>query len=116
MSGSDTPSAPSPQAGSAPKEEESSIFLRTEAGTQFEATAELAQRWQTQFPAVEVAQHLRQMQAWLEGNPRHRKTAAGMTRFIANWLAREQNRGPQGQGGRAAAPPPAYFIGEGDLG
>jgi len=45
------------------------------------------------YPAVDVDQELRNMRGWLMTNPAKRKTKAGMPRFIANWLAREQNRG-----------------------
>jgi hypothetical protein len=78
----------------------------------FHVYPEYAERLQEQFPAVDVQQHLRQMQAWLEANPRNRKTEAGMTRFINNWLSREQDRarrcGP-------AERPGAGVLGDGDL-
>lgn len=43
------------------------------------------------YPAVDVEQELRKMQGWLIGNPRHRKTANGIMRFITAWLGRAQD-------------------------
>lgn len=45
------------------------------------------------YPAVNVMQELRNMQAWLLSNPKRRKTHSGVTRFINAWLAKEQDRG-----------------------
>ena len=33
------------------------------------------------------------MRGWLLSNPKKRKTAGGMLRFVNSWLAKEQNRG-----------------------
>lgn len=55
-------------------------------------------RWAEQFPAVDVPQQLRAMQAWLEANPTKRKTRRGITRFIVNWLSKEQDRGGSQRG------------------
>lgn len=44
------------------------------------------------YPAVDVAQHLRNMAAWLLNNKSNAKTIGGMPRFINGWLAKEQNR------------------------
>ena len=35
------------------------------------------------------------MKAWCISNPKKRKTASGIRRFINSWLAEEQNRGGQ---------------------
>lgn len=43
------------------------------------------------YPAVDVLQELRKMQGWLLGNPRHRKTANGIMRFVTAWLGRAQD-------------------------
>lgn len=47
------------------------------------------------FPSLDVEQQFRSMSAWLEANPRQRKTAQGIRRFITNWLEREQNHAPR---------------------
>lgn len=44
------------------------------------------------FPAVDVPQEVRAMRAWLLANPKNRKTPTGLLRFVAAWLAKEQNR------------------------
>lgn len=43
------------------------------------------------YPAVDVEQEMRKMQGWLLGNPRHRKTANGIMRFVTAWLGRAQD-------------------------
>lgn len=49
--------------------------------------------WADAYPAVDVKQELRKMIAWLESNPKRKKTRRGITRFIDSWLAREQDKG-----------------------
>ena len=39
------------------------------------------------------------MVGWLESDPKRKKTAGGVNRFINSWLAKSQNRGPQQNGG-----------------
>ena len=51
--------------------------------------------WREAYPAIDVAQQVRSMRAWLEANPRNRKTAAGIERFIVGWLAKAQDRAPR---------------------
>lgn len=34
------------------------------------------------------------MYGWLDSNPRNRKTARGIKRFITSWLGRAQDRAP----------------------
>jgi|GEM_PF-1873881 len=46
-----------------------------------------------QFPAVDVDAELRKMEAWCDANSTRRKTRRGIRRFVANWLARAQDRG-----------------------
>ncbi|AFA49846.1 hypothetical protein [Acetobacterium woodii] len=52
--------------------------------------------WSELYPAVNVIQELRKMRGWLDANPKNRKTKGGIKRFIANWLAREQDKGCRG--------------------
>ncbi len=109
-------SVPAPPPAASLRIEKPFLSLLTNTGDLFHVDPAYVTRLQGQFPAVDVPQQFRQMQAWLEGNSRYRKTATGMTRFIANWLAREQNRGPQGQNGaRGAAQPPPSFIPKGEV-
>lgn len=48
--------------------------------------------WQELYPACDVMGELRKMQGWLESNPKNRKTARGIKRFITGWLSRAQDR------------------------
>lgn len=49
--------------------------------------------WKEAYPAVDVEQELKRMIAWLDSNPTRRKTRRGITKFINNWLSREQDKG-----------------------
>lgn len=44
------------------------------------------------YPALDIEQELRNMSAWLDANPKNRKTHNGMPRFINNWLSISQNK------------------------
>ena len=69
------------------------IALPTNTGDEFPVTAEHVSEWAGLYPAVDVMQELRKMRGWLLSNPKKRKTAGGMLRFVNGWLAKEQNRG-----------------------
>lgn len=71
------------------------ISLPSNNGKMFHVDPAYVERLQQQFPALDVQQQFRQMQAWFEGNRRNRKTMQGMTRFIINWLSRAQDRAPR---------------------
>ena len=45
------------------------------------------------YPAVDVMQELRAMKGWCDANPKKRKTASGIKRFINAWISKVQNRG-----------------------
>jgi len=49
--------------------------------------------WSEAYPSVNVRQQLSAIKAWLISNPKNRKTANGMRRFVNSWLGREQDRG-----------------------
>lgn len=51
--------------------------------------------WKAAYPAVDVERELRAMAAWLDANPKNRKTEGGIRRFIVGWLAKAQNRAPR---------------------
>lgn len=67
-------------------------------GTEAVFTQAQVDEWGAAYPAVDVAQQLRQMRAWCIANPTRRKTARGVQSFIVGWLTKEQNSG------RAAKP------------
>lgn len=48
--------------------------------------------YKERFPAVDVEQEIRNAIAWVEANPKNRKTLGGAKRFLTNWLIREQNK------------------------
>jgi hypothetical protein len=75
--------------------------------------------WTAAYPAVNVKQQLKAMQAWLKANPTKRKTASGMPRFVTNWLSKAQNengdrRAPnspfRGQSTPQTVPAPEPFV------
>lgn len=111
------PPAPGSVPDPAPPAEKPFISLETNTGQMFHVGPAYVARLQSQFPAVQVEQQLRQMQAWLESNRRNRKTTQGMTRFIANWLSRTQDRAPRANAAPAQPPSaaPAYLADGEDL-
>lgn len=94
-----TPEIPS---DTRPPPDTSEVFLSllTNDRRRWPVTEDYLARQQDRFPAVDVRQQIRAMEAWLEANPRKRKTWAGMKAFVTNWLSRDQNRG-----GHPRAPP-----------
>ena len=70
------------------------INLPLVTGGEHPVTCGEVEQWQDLYPAVDVMQELREMRGWLLGNPRNRKTQAGILRFIQGWLRREQDRTP----------------------
>lgn len=60
--------------------------------------------WRDAYPAVDVERELKKMIAWLEANPKRRKTKRGINAFINTWLSREQDKGGRYRnGGRQQA-------------
>ena len=56
-------------------------------------TREQADEYAILYPAVDIAQELRNMRGWCMANPQKRKTRSGIRKFINNWLAKAQNQG-----------------------
>lgn len=50
--------------------------------------------WKKLYPSVDILKELRKMLGWLEANPTRQKTAKGIKRFVAAWLAKEQDKAP----------------------
>lgn len=69
------------------------ITLPLNDGSEFAVTQDDVNGWTDLYPAVDILQELRKMRGWCDANPRKRKTKSGIRRFIASWLAREQDRG-----------------------
>lgn len=45
------------------------------------------------YPAVDVAQQVRNMIGWCKANPTRQKTLSGIKRFMHQWLSKEQDKG-----------------------
>lgn len=78
-----------PQAADAPPV----ISLPLNDGTFFDVSENDRAKWSQFYPNVDVLQQLRNMAGWCDANPTKRKTRGGIKRFIAAWLAREQDKG-----------------------
>ena len=79
-----------PETASAPK----TLFpILLNDGSLFSFEKEQIEEWKALYPAVDVEQALRNMQAWCKANPSRRKTKSGVMRFVTNWLASDQNSG-----------------------
>lgn len=78
-----------PQAAAAPPV----ISLPLNDGTFFDVSENDMAKWSQLYPNVDVLQQLRNMAGWCDANPTKRKTRGGIKRFIAAWLAREQDKG-----------------------
>lgn len=67
----------------------------------YEIPLEKLNFWKESYPAVDVEQEIRNMEAWADANPIKRKTRNGVVRFITNWLKREQDKGGSYQRGNS---------------
>lgn len=63
---------------------------------------EQRKRWAEAYPACDIDRQLRAMDAWLQANPVKAKKS-NWTRFIVNWLAKEQDRGGDAKSNRPAS-------------
>ncbi|MBZ5630785.1 MAG: helix-turn-helix domain-containing protein [Acidobacteriia bacterium] len=88
-----------PEAASAPATPPAVILLPLNDGTEFPITETQVEEWRQLYQATDVLRDLRNMRGWLLGNPKNRKTRAGILRFANAWLSREQNKAPAQQGG-----------------
>lgn len=61
--------------------------------SEYPVTAEMIAEWSAAYPAVDVAQQLREMRAWSLANPSNRKTPRGVNAFVVRWLGKEQDSG-----------------------
>lgn len=88
-----TPAPPEAATGEQPPPMQPVITLPLNTGEEYPIVQGQIEQWQDLYPAVNVAQALRNMRGWLLGNPRKKKTKSGVMRFIQSWLAREQDNG-----------------------
>lgn len=87
---------------STPPAEPPVILLPLVDGTDFPISSRQESELVNLYPAVDVPQQLRNMRGWLLGNPKNRKTRAGVMRFVNSWLSREQNSARPSQTQRPA--------------
>lgn len=80
-----------------------SVFLPLIDGTNYGVKEDDVQKWSVAYPAVDVMQELHKMIAWLDANPKNRKTAKGIKRFIIGWLGRTQDKAPKQKPGNVNA-------------
>lgn len=69
------------------------ITLLLNTGQEYPITQSYIAELSALYPAVDVMQEFRTMKGWCDSNPKKRKTAAGIKRFINGWLSKVQNRG-----------------------
>ena len=70
-----------------------SLPLVTGSGS-FDVTIRYLNSLRPLYPAIDIEQEFRKMYAWLDSNPKNRKTARGIKRFITGWLGRTQDKAP----------------------
>lgn len=74
-------------------EEPPVISIALNTGEEYPITQSYVLELAQLYPAVDIMQELRAMKGWCDANPRKRKTAGGMKRFINGWISKVQNRG-----------------------
>ncbi len=77
--------------------QEEQVFIKlplvTGSGS-FDVTFDYLNSLRTLYPGIDVEQEFRKMYAWLDSNPRNRKTNRGIKRFVTGWLSRAQDKAP----------------------
>lgn len=68
------------------------ITLLAKTGKEVPITESKVRDYQAAYPAVDVKAELRKMRVWCQDNPTYRKTEGGMSRFVNNWLSKNQDR------------------------
>lgn len=74
------------------------IQLPLNTGAMFDVTEDYVKAMQELYPGIDAEQQFRAMRGWLDANPKNRKTAKGIGRFMNGWLSREQDRAPRARG------------------
>lgn len=82
--------------GQQPSEPEADVeALLLNDGSEWRPTKALVAEYVRLYPNVDVKQQFNEMRSWCLSNPAKRKTKRGITRFVNNWLSKEQNKGPR---------------------
>lgn len=66
------------------------IFLNYETWEYENITDEQIDFWNRTYPAVDILQEIKRSAAWVQANPKKKKT--DYKKFINNWLSRQQDR------------------------
>lgn len=72
-----------------------SVYMPLVDGTEYGVLDNDIDMWSKAYPAIDIIQELHKMRAWLDANPKNRKTAKGIKRFIIGWLGKAQNSAPK---------------------
>lgn len=67
------------------------LFLPLNDGSSYPITQEQVDKWTELYGKVDVMSELKKMIGWLDADPKRRKTSAGILRFAAGWLGRQQD-------------------------
>ena len=73
-------------------------------GKTYFVTKKDAEDYRALYPELDVEKELRHMKSWLTNNPKKRRKAGEMGRFITGWLNRASETGNQKQNTASAAP------------
>ncbi len=65
-------------------------------GHEWPLTETLVLKWSTSYPALDIRAESRKALAWIEANPRQKKTFGGMPAFMVRWFNRATDRGGRG--------------------
>ncbi len=83
---------PGPEATGLPRPEGEILKAPLADGSTWTISQPMLEDWTRSFPGLEVRAQILGAVAWLEANPKKRKTAKGMPRFITSWLLRTVSR------------------------
>ncbi len=67
------------------------LTLPTVSGAEWTVAAKDYVAWAEAYPGINVLAELLKARVWLDANPRNRKTASGMKRFVVSWFSWAQN-------------------------
>jgi hypothetical protein len=71
------------------------VYLPLIDGSEYGVKQSDVENWTMAYPAVNILTELHKMKAWLDANPKNRKTSRGIKKFIIGWLGRSQDKAPR---------------------
>ena len=90
--GNKTTDKPGAAQNAAPDRQNIFIELPLNDGTMRAVTRTEIAHWKDLYRAVDVETEVRKMRGWLDANPKNRKTAAGILRYMTRWLGKAQDQ------------------------